>query len=211
MPDPRAISSAIDIAHAATTRAHSGALIARWRERLTIVSLRGDPGDPAFRESVQAALGVELPLAPNCTTRGPALRVVWVGPDDWFVIAPSGEAGALFDALRRALAGQHAALTDVSSGYAVLRLEGPPVRDVLAQGCPLDLHPRAFGPDRCAGSHFFKASIWLWQTDAGPTFELLVRRSFMGYVGLMLERITRECGLDVRSDRASWNSTTSAP
>ena len=41
--------------------------------------------------------------------------------------------------------------------------------------------------------YFFKASIWLWQNDGA--FELLVRRSFMGYVWLMLERASQECGL----------------
>jgi sarcosine oxidase subunit gamma len=49
-----------------------------------------------------------------------------------------------------------------------------------------------------AGSHFFKASLWLWQTDAAPTFEALVRRSFVGYVPLMLERTSSECGLVTR-------------
>jgi sarcosine oxidase subunit gamma len=77
-------------------------------------------------------------------------------------------------------------------------LSGAPVREVLAQGCPLDLHPRVFGPGASAGSHYFKASIWLWQTDETPIYEVLVRRSFMGYFWLMLERSTQECGLVTR-------------
>ena len=40
--------------------------------------------------------------------------------------------------------------------------------------------------------------MWLWQTDDSPVFELLVRRSFMGYVWLMIERATAECGLVTR-------------
>jgi sarcosine oxidase subunit gamma len=47
----------------------------------------------------------------------------------------------------------------------------------------------------CAGTHFFKSSIWLWQSDDAPTYELLVRRSFMGYAWLMIERASAECGL----------------
>ena len=69
---------------------------------------------------------------------------------------------------------------------------------MLAQGCPLDLHPRAFAPGQAAGSHWFKASIWLWQVDTAPTFEALVRRSFMGYVWTLLQRTTQECGLVTR-------------
>jgi sarcosine oxidase subunit gamma len=81
----------------------------------------------------------------------------------------------------------------------LLHLSGPPVRDVLAQGCPLDLHARVFKPGMSAGSHYFKASIRLWQCSEAPTYELLVRRSFMGYVWLMLERSTQECGLLARA------------
>jgi sarcosine oxidase subunit gamma len=174
------------------------AAVAGWRQGLAIVNLRGDAGDPAFRQAVEQVLGPALPVA-ACTTHASAdTRIVWVGPDDWFVIGPAGAADRIAAALRTALAGVHHAVTDVSSGYTVLRLGGPSARDVLAQGCPLDLHPRVFKPGASAGSHWFKASVWLWLADDAPTFELLVRRSFMGYVWLLLERSTQECGLVVR-------------
>jgi sarcosine oxidase subunit gamma len=38
----------------------------------------------------------------------------------------------------------------------------------------------------------------LWQIDEAPTYEVLVRRSFMGYLWLLLERGTQECGLVTR-------------
>lgn len=171
------------------------ALHAGWREGLAIVNLRGNPGDAAFRAAASPALGLDLPLQPCTTTADPTLRVVWAGPDDWFVIGAEGQAEAIAARLRESLAGLHHAVTDVSSGYTVLHLSGATVREVLAQGCPLDLHPRVFAAGTCAGSHFFKASVWLWRTDDAPAFDLLVRRSFMAYVWLMLERCTSECGL----------------
>lgn len=176
----------------------SQALVAGWREGLTVINLRGNPDDAAFGAAASAALGLALPVQACTSTANAVCRVVWAGPDDWFVIAPKGQADVIASRLRKALAGVHHAVTDVSCGYTVLQLDGPMARDVLAQGCPLDLHPRAFQPGASAGSHFFKASIWLWQTDASPSFELLVRRSFMGYVWLMLERCTQECGLVTR-------------
>lgn len=188
-------------ASTATYHGH-GPLRAHWREGLAIVNLRGDPTDARFREAVRAALGIALPEGPGGITAGSGANnggggpwIVEAGPDDWFVIGPPGQSDALGGALRAALAGLHSAVTDVSSGYTVLRLSGPPVRDVLAQGCPLDLHAHAFAAGRCAGTHFFKASVWLWRTLDGEGFELLVRRSFVGYVRLMLERCTLECGL----------------
>lgn len=173
-------------------------LFAGWREGLAIVNLRGNADDPAFCMAAAKALGAALPVKPCSSSEDGAMRVLWAGPDDWFVVGPKGGAEALGTRLREALAGLHHAVTDVSSGYAVLQLSGTPARDVLAQGCPLDLHPRAFARGACAGSHFFKASVWLWQTDDAPVYELLVRRSFMGYVWLMIERATAECGLVTR-------------
>ena len=186
-------------------------LIAIWRQGLGIINLRGAADDAGFVAGATQALGLALPLT-LCSTQhwvdaaaasdpapatGAVERIVWAGPDEWWVIAAAGSAGAIEQALRTSLAGTHHAVTDVGSGYSVLRLSGRPVREVLAQGCPLDLHPRAFGFGRSAGSHFFKASVLLWQTDDATQFELLVRRSFIGYMRLMLQRCTLECGLSM--------------
>lgn len=175
---------------------HGAKLAMQWREGLAIINLRGRPEDAAFLRAAHAALGMMLPVEPVRMAEDGELRIVWAGPDDWFLIGPGGHAQSLLARLRHSLAGLHAAITDVSSGYTVLRLVGAPVREVLAQGCPLDLHPRAFGPDRCAGTHFFKASVWLWRAGGDAAFELLVRRSFRSYVGLMLERGAHECNIE---------------
>lgn len=196
MPDvlPRSPAAAVDLPSTSGARSDR-ALVAGWRRGLAILNLRGSPDDAAIRDGAAHSLGLALPVQPCTSTANATHRVVWAGPDDWFVLGPPGEADAIETRLRAALAGTHHAVTDVSSGYTLLKLSGPPVRDVLAQGCPLDLHPRAFKPGMSAGSHYFKASIWLWQCDEAPTFEVLVRRSFTGYVWLMLERSTPECGL----------------
>ena len=170
-------------------------LVAGWRTGLSIVNVRGPADDVEFVAGVSQALGIALPTQ-ACTTSANALvRVVWAGPDDWFVIGPQGEANRIAADLRTALARTHHAVTDVSSGYTVLHLSGTPAREILAQGCPLDLHPRAFKPGMSAGSHFFKTSVWLWQSDDARSYEMLVRRSFMGYCWTMLERCSAECGL----------------
>ena len=183
---------------AASSAPATRGLVAGWREGLAIVNLRGNAEDAAFRQAAASALGVALPVKPGTSTESNVVRVVWAGPDDWFIVGPKGHAEALAARLREALGGQHHAVTDVSSGYTVLHLSGTAACDVLAQGCPLDMHPRAFARGACAGSHFFKASVWLWQTEDTPVYELLVRRSFMGYVWLMLERASAECGLVTR-------------
>lgn len=169
-------------------------VIAGWDGGWSVVNVRGNPQDPQFVNAVSGALGVQWPTDVCSTVLGAGLRVVWAGPDDWFVLSKTHTPADLAQTLRTALSGQHCAVTDVSGGYTLLNLTGPRVRELLAQGCPLDLHPRQFRVGQSAGSVFFKASVWLWQTDDVPTYELLVRTSFQGYVWLMLERCTAESG-----------------
>jgi sarcosine oxidase subunit gamma len=166
----------------------------RWDRSRAIVNLRGDPADAGFVDAVTAAVGLPRPTQAGQCPADAARRIVWAGPDDWFVLGEPGAEGAIAAALRAAAGARHHAVTDVSSGYCVLRLAGPPARDVLAQGCPQDFHPRAFPVGRCTGTHFYKASVWLWRTD-DDAFELLVRSSFVGYVALLLKAGTLECGM----------------
>lgn len=170
------------------TPEHGSVPAARRHDRPAIVNLRGHPDDRGFLDAAREALGCALPIEPCRTVTTGERRVVWAGPDDWFVIDAVEPPERLVRRLRDAVAGSHAAVTDVSSGYALLRLAGPSARTTLAAGCPLDLHPRAFGVGRCAGSHYFKASTWIWQSDEAPVFELLVRSSLRSYVELMLQR-----------------------
>jgi len=166
----------------------------QWRPQQAIVNFRGDPSDTGLLEALSRAVGLPWPTrAAECPTDG-SRRVVWAGPDDWFVIAPAGSQEALAQQLLSAAGDRHCAVTDVSSGYAVLTLAGEPAWDVLAQGCPLDLHPLHFALGQSAGTHFFKASVWLWRSG-DRAFDLLVRTSFAGYVEEMLRRCTLECGV----------------
>ena len=164
------------------------------QELMAIINLRGNPQDPAFVQAVQQALGLSLPVAACSSEANTQFRVVWVGPDDWFVIGAAGEQESIEQRLRTALAGQHCSVTDVSSGYFMVTLAGVQARDVLAQGCPLDLHPSVFKPGQSAGTLFFKVGIYLWQRDNTPTFEMLVRRSFIDHFWQLINHCTLDCG-----------------
>jgi sarcosine oxidase subunit gamma len=70
---------------------------------------------------------------------------------------------------------------DQSDAYAVLRLEGPLLRETLAKLVPLDLHARAFKVGDVAATLAAQMGALLWrlEDDAGgqPKFELAVARS----------------------------------
>ena len=167
------------------------------QQSLAIVNLRGNAKDPAFLEAVQQALGLALPVQACTTVANQRLRLVWVGPDDWFVFGPQGEQAALAEALRSALGQQHAAVTDVSSGYFVVSLAGPTAQDLLAQGCPMDFHPNAFDVDQAATTHFHKVGITLWRGSDATGFELLVRRSLIDDFWQLVVAGSSEFGISV--------------
>ena len=72
---------------------------------------------------------------------------------------------------------------------------------MLAKGCPLDLHPRAFTPGSCAQSLLAKADVLIHlradDPRHGPTFDLYVARSFAHYLWAWLEDAGREYGVQV--------------
>ncbi len=166
------------------------------RPFLAHLNLRGDPSDRVFLDAAEQALDAGLPLEPNTVAGGRDLDILWLGPDEWLVVAPQERTSVEAD-LRNALDGQRHALTDVSGGQTVVRLSGSQARDVLAKSCTLDLHPRVFGPGRCAQTLIAKANVTIWQTDDAPSYDLIVRRSFADYLALWLADASREYGLAV--------------
>ena len=73
----------------------------------------------------------------------------------------------------------------MGDGLVVVRLHGLGARELLARGCTLDLHPRAFPPWRCAQTLCAKADVIIQAVDAGDdeaAFDLIVRRSFADYL-----------------------------
>ena len=171
----------------------------RFGERalLGYVNLRGDHTNPLFAASIRSVLGFNVPAVPNTFASQEVYTAVWLGPNEWLIITQSKEESALIERLRRSLTGIHSSVTDVSGGQTVLRLSGPHVRDVLAKGCTLDLHSRSFGPGQCAQTNIAHAAVTLLQIDDSPTYEVVVRRSFAGYLALWIEDAATECGLYV--------------
>ena len=143
------------------------------------VNLRGNPDDEGFLAAVRSVLGFELPRVANTTASDGSNVAYWLGPDEWLLA--TNFSTTLAWALREALAGTFAAVTEVGGGNEVLVLDGATARGMLAAECPLDLDPRAFGPGQCAQTRFAHAAVLLRPLENGD-IELVVRRSFADYV-----------------------------
>ncbi|MBB3084522.1 sarcosine oxidase subunit gamma [Geodermatophilus sabuli] len=130
-----------------------------------------------------AALGVDLPTTPNTWVPAGTGRAVWLGPDEWLLTSTSESPEELEARVRAAVLPLGGSATDVSAQRIGLRLTGARVRDVLATGCSIDLHPRVFGRGRSAQTILGQAGIvLLGLSDAGEDFVVLVRSSFAGYL-----------------------------
>ena len=157
---------------------------------LTQLDLRVDPGGPAAG-AVAQLLGAPLPTEPNTAVRSGELTTMWLGPDEFLVVAPAdptdvratGFATALESDLRRAVAGENGAVVDVSAHRTTIELSGDRVLDVLAKGCSLDLHPNVFTVGRCEQVLLGRAPVLLLARGGdSPAYLLLVRSSFATYV-----------------------------
>ncbi|MEU9347112.1 sarcosine oxidase subunit gamma family protein [Streptomyces sp. NPDC048278] len=169
---------------AAVTRSSRGALRLAELPFLAQVNVRLDAKSPAA-DAVGLALGVQLPLEPDTVVHAGEVTAVWLGPDEWLVVGRPGTERELESRIRTAAGDAEAAVTvtDVSAQRTTLLVGGPRARDLLAHGCALDLHPRAFGPGRCAQTTLARTQVVLVardETRAG--FWVLVRSSFAGYL-----------------------------
>jgi sarcosine oxidase subunit gamma len=90
------------------------------------------------------------------------------------------------------------AVANQSDGRAVLFLSGHRVRDVLAKGCPIDLHPRAFPPGRAVSTTIAHVGVQLWLCEDGETFTLVAMRSYAASVWSWLLASGAEFGIAVR-------------
>ena len=83
-----------------------------------------------------------------------------------------------------------------------MRLTGSRVRDLLAKGCSIDLHPRVFTPGTAVQTTIGQAGVILLAlSDAGDDFLVLVRSSFAGYLADWLLDAAQEFGADTHRPR----------
>lgn len=167
---------------AAATRTSGGAIRLAELPFLAQINVRLD-AKGAVADAVALVLGPQLPLEPNTVVRTGELTVLWLGPDEWLVVGPPGMQQDLESRIREAAGDEPVSVTDVSAQRTTLLVSGPRAHDLLAHGCALDLHPRAFGSGRCAQTTLGRTQVVLVSRDEpGTGFWVLVRSSFAGYL-----------------------------
>jgi sarcosine oxidase subunit gamma len=136
---------------------------------------------------VAAAFGVEPAMEPCRAAVGGSRAALWLGPDEWLLLARDGEAATIIKVLEAALSPLPHSLVDISHRHVGLKLEGGHAALMLNAGCPLDLDIRAFPVGMCTRTLLAKAEITLWRTQE-TAFQIEVARSFAPYVARFLEQ-----------------------
>jgi sarcosine oxidase subunit alpha len=136
------------------------------------------------------ALSVMLGSVPNRAARGRDRAALWLGPDEWLVLAPSGESALMARAMA-AVGDRPASIVDVSHRTAGIEISGSRAAWCLNGFCALDLAPHTFPVGMCTRTLFGKAEIVLWRT-ASTVFHIEVARSYAPYVWQCLEEARRE-------------------
>jgi sarcosine oxidase subunit gamma len=145
--------------------------------------LRASPDHAAV---IGGSFGVAIPTtACRAEAAGPR-AALWLGPDEWLLIAEDGAEGAI-DAAFASIAGRipHS-LVDISHRHIAVEISGTGAADTLAAGCPLDLDAGIFPPGACTRTLFGKCEIVLWRT-APVTFRMEFPRSYADYLWRLIE------------------------
>lgn len=160
---------------------------------LTMLGLRVDRNTEAGKRIASVTGG--LPAACGAVSGTGDTSVLWLGPEEFVVVAPleahESLGGDLIQALREALSDGEGQMVDLSANRTTFDLTGPRARAVLEKGCALDLHPRSFTPGTAVSTEVGNIPVILWKTGE-ESYRLFPRASFADFLGRWLLDAMRE-------------------
>ena len=149
------------------------------------INIRGKSSDKEFMKNIGSALNLVLPIEPNVRIFNNNISIMWLGPNEWLVIAPENEKDGVISLLKSNLNPQKTAITDVSFNRTILRLEGEKVFTLLSKFLVANLEKILKTNFSVAQSIFIKIPVLFVRnnTDEEPTsLDLHLNRSHTKYV-----------------------------
>lgn len=89
-----------------------------------IITVKGRPDDGAFLAAVSSVLGLEPPRTPRTLAYGRQRALLWVAPDEWWILTDRNEAHALSAQLQAATTECFAQIIDQSAAFTAFWLDG---------------------------------------------------------------------------------------
>lgn len=139
-------------------------------------------------DALMTRFGLELP-GPSRSTGGDRCRLIWMTPDQYFLILPENGSGpGILRDLRKI-----AYVTDQSDAWVGLEIAGKDVREILGRTCPLDLHLDRFKLNAATRTLMEHLAIIIIRTGSN-TFQLFSARSsgynFVAAITQSIENVT---------------------
>lgn len=184
--------------HAEITAGGSAAVRLREIPFLSQIGLRAESGTPAA-EALADRLGLPLPTGVGQVTgdgTGRGRAVLWLGPDEFLLIAPDQAGGgpdpaALSADLAAAITGLPGQVLDLSAHRTTVELDGPRAQEVLESAVRVDLDQVAFPSGSALVTLLGGVGVILWRT-APATIRVMPRASFSVHVARWLLDAMRE-------------------
>lgn len=160
-----------------------------------LINLRCQPDNKMANALIKKLTSHSLPSANQATQAGDR-AVIWLGPDEWLIMAEAGAANTIMANIETANLG-HVATTEVSNAYGILTVNGKPSRQMLAKHCAIDLDAGVFTSGTAVQTIMGHAGIILIATDEN-SFTVIGRSSFMPYLVALLTDASIEYGVEYR-------------
>jgi sarcosine oxidase subunit gamma len=121
--------------------------------------------------------------------------VLWLGPEEFLVVAPTefheSLGGDLIQGLLAALADGEGQIVDLSANRTTFELTGPRSRAMLERGCSLDFHPSVFKAGMALSTEIGGIPAILWKTTE-ESYRVFPWASFAEFLGRWLLDAMRE-------------------
>lgn len=145
------------------------------------------------RAKASDAFGCALPARiGNLAASGESLAIC-LGPDEWFLMAPPDEAGAIEERFAATMDRAYS-LVDVSHREVGIEVRGRSATLALSSVCALDLEAM---PSGSATRTILDKAQAVLVKHAPDHYRIEVWQSFAGHVWTLLEAVRREISLDV--------------
>lgn len=142
---------------------------------------------PAALDDAGSAFGAALPAEALACEVAPKRVALWMGPDEWTLMAPEEDLDTLFEAIESKLKDQPHALVDISERSEAIIVSGEKATWLLNTGIFIDFSLDAFPVGTVTRTIFHKSPVMVWRTGA-DTFVVEAWVSFMDYVsGLLVQ------------------------
>ncbi|MCV0428766.1 MAG: sarcosine oxidase subunit gamma [Roseibium sp.] len=145
----------------------------------------------ASLKAAGSVFGAALPTTPLACETAVKRAALWMGPDEWTLLAPEEDLKEVFEGIEAKLGDEPHALVDISERSEAVIVSGEKAVWLLNTGIFIDFSLDAFPVGTVTRTIFHKSPVMVWRTGS-DTFVVEAWVSFMDYVAGLLVQSAQE-------------------